>query len=126
MRMKNCTTLAKFEKFLITINDMPHQLSAVRLQTRDIYRELRKYLYKEHSNVLREDFWVTKIGLWIDTQSCADNTLYDNGKNSGKKLLQIEKQAESSDGNFICHVFSQDAVAHVIGSSPSETVTIKK
>lgn len=90
---------------------MPHHLSAVRLQTNQMWQG--------------RTFGLPNVGLWIDTQSCAGNTLYDNAKNSGKKLLQIEKQAESSDGNFICHVFSQDAAAHVIASSPSETVTIK-
>ena len=77
MRMKNCTTLAKFEKVLITINDMPHHLSAVRLQTNQMWQG--------------RTFGLPNVGLWIDTQSCAGNTLYDNAKNSGKKLLQIEK-----------------------------------
>ena len=54
-------------KILATISRMPHQLFAVGLQARDIYRELKKYFYKEYSNVTWEDFLKTKFGLWIDT-----------------------------------------------------------
>ena len=39
------------KKILATINDMPHQLFAVGLQARDVYRELKKYFYREHSNM---------------------------------------------------------------------------
>ena len=39
------------KKVLVTINGMPHQLFAAGLQSRDIYPELKKYFYKEHSNV---------------------------------------------------------------------------
>ena len=39
------------KKVLVTINGMPHQLFAAGLQARDIYPELKKYFYKEHSNV---------------------------------------------------------------------------
>ena len=39
------------KKILTTINEMPHQLFAAGLQARDIYREMKKYSYREHSNV---------------------------------------------------------------------------
>ena len=38
-------------KILMTINGMPHQLYAGGLQARDIYPELKKYFYKENSDV---------------------------------------------------------------------------
>ena len=44
------------KKILVTINGMPHQLFAARLQARDIYPELKNYFYTEHSNVTWEDF----------------------------------------------------------------------
>ena len=55
-------------KVLVTINGMPRQLFAVRLRVVDIYLELKKYFYKENSNVTWEDFLTTKFGLWIDTR----------------------------------------------------------
>ena len=51
------------KKILSTINGMPYQLFAATLQARDIYQELNKYFYKEHSNVRCEDFLTTKFGL---------------------------------------------------------------
>ena len=39
------------KKILATINRIPHQLFAAGLQARDIYPELKKYFYKENSNV---------------------------------------------------------------------------
>ena len=44
------------KKILTTINDMPHQLFVAGLQARDIYPELSKFFYMEHSNVTWEDF----------------------------------------------------------------------
>ena len=38
-------------KILTAINGMPHQLFPAGLQARDIYPELKKYFYREHSNV---------------------------------------------------------------------------
>ena len=55
-------------KVLVTINGIPHQLFATRLRVVDIYLELKKYFYKENSNVTWEDFLTTKFGLWIDTR----------------------------------------------------------
>ena len=39
------------KKILVMINGMPHQPFAAGLQARDIYQELKKYFYREHSNV---------------------------------------------------------------------------
>ena len=95
------------KKILVTINGMPHQLFAAGLQARDIYPELKKYFYREHSNVTWEEFLTTKFGLWIDTRSSTDNTLYGSVKAIEKGiLLQIEKVPETSDGDLTCYVFS--------------------
>ena len=50
------------KKILTTITGMPHQLFAAGLQARDIYPELKKYFYKENSNVTWEEFLTTKLG----------------------------------------------------------------
>ena len=96
------------KKILTTINGMPHQLFAAVLQARGIYPELKKYFYKEHSNVTWEEILTTEFGLWIDTRSSTDNTLHGSGRAVAKSsiLLQIKKAAESSDGDLTCHVFS--------------------
>ena len=47
---------SSIKNILTTINDMPHQLFAAGLQARDIYPELKKYFYKEHSNVTWNNF----------------------------------------------------------------------
>ena len=117
------------KKILVTINGMPHQLSAAGLQARDIYPELKKYFYKEHSNVTCEDFLTTKFALWIDTRSSIDNTLHGSGRTVGKSgiLLQIEKSPEKSGSDLTCYVFSlEDAVAHLSVTDPSGIVTIEK
>ena len=91
-----------------TINGMPHQLFAAGLQARDIYPELKKYFYKENSNVTWEEFLTTKFGLWIDTRSSTDNTRHSSGRTVEKSaiLLQIEKAPEASNGDLTCYVFS--------------------
>ena len=68
------------KKILVTINGMPHQLFAAGLQAREIYPELKKYFYKENSDVTWEDFLTTKFALWIDTRSSIDNTLHGSGR----------------------------------------------
>ena len=108
---------------------MPHQLFAAGLQARDIYTELKKYFYDEHSNMTWEDFLTTKFGLWIDTRLSTDNTLHGSGRALEKSgiLLQIEKVAESNDGDLSCHVFSlEDAATHLAVSNPSGILTIEK
>ena len=51
------------KKILVTVNGMPHQLFAAGLQAKDIYPEIKKYFYREHSNVTWEEFLTTKFGL---------------------------------------------------------------
>ena len=77
------------KKILITIKGIPHELFAVGLKARDIYSELRKYFYKENSNVTWEEFLATEFGLWIDTRSSTNNALPGSGRtveNSGVML----------------------------------------
>ena len=115
------------KKILVTINGMPHQLYAVGLKTRDIYPELKKYFYKENSDVTCEEFLLTKFGLWIDTRSSIDNTLHGNGRAVDKGIiLQVEKVAETSGGDLMCYVFSlEDAVGH-LNVNDSDILTIEK
>ena len=54
------------KKILVTINGMPHQLFAAALQARDIYPEIKKYFYREHSNMTWEESLTTKFVLWIN------------------------------------------------------------
>ena len=108
---------------------MPHQLFAAGLQARDIYPELKKYFYKENSNVTWEEFLTTKFGLWIDTRSSTDNTRHSSGRTVEKSaiLLQIEKAPEASNGDLTCYVFSlEDAVAHLSVTNPSGILTTEK
>ena len=107
---------------------MPHQLFAAGLQARDIYPELKKYFYKESSNVTWEEFLTTKFGLWIDTRSSIDNTLHGTGRTVEKSsiLPQINKVFEAS-GDLTCYIFSlEDAVAHLSVPDPSGILTIEK
>ena len=68
------------KKILVTINGMPHQLFAAVLQAREIHPEVRKYFYKENSDMTWEDFLTTKFALSIDTHSGIDNTLHGSGR----------------------------------------------
>ena len=79
------------KKILATINRMSHQLFAAGIQARDIYPKLKKYFYKEHSNVTWEEFLTTKFELSIDIRSSTDNTLHSSGNAVEKSgiLLQI-------------------------------------
>ena len=78
---------------MVTSNGMPHQLFAAVLQAREIFPELKKYCYKENSDVTWEVFLTTKFALWIDTRSSIDNTFHGSGWAVEKSgiLLQIEK-----------------------------------
>ena len=51
------------KKILVAINGMPHLLYTGGLGTRDIYPELKKYFYKENSNMNNEEFLSKKN--WI-------------------------------------------------------------
>ena len=70
---------------------MPHQLFAAGLQARDIYHELNRCFYKEHSNVTMEEFLTTKFGICADTLASTNNTLHGRIKALEKSciLLQI-------------------------------------
>ena len=117
------------KKILVTINGMLHQLFVAGLQARDIYPELKKYFYKEQSNVTLEEFLTVKFGLWIGTRSSTDNTLHGSSRTVEKSgiLLQTEKAPETSDGDITCYVFSlEDAVAHLSVTDPSGILTIEK
>ena len=117
------------KKILTTINCMPHQLSVAGLQAREIYPELKKCFFKEHSNVTWEDFLTKKFGLQIDTSSSTDNNLHGSGRAVEKSgtLLLIEKAPETSGGDLTCYVFSlEDAVTHLSVTDPSGVLTIEK
>ena len=117
------------KKNLVAINGMPLQLFAAGLLARDIYLELKKYFYREHSNVTWEEFLTTTFGLWIDTRSSIDNTLHGSGRTVERSgiLLQIEKVPEASNRDLTCYVFSlEDAVAHLSVTDPSGILTIEK
>ena len=108
---------------------MPRQLFAAGLQAIDIYPEIKKYFYREHSNVTWEKFLITKFGLWIDTRSSTDNALHDSSRTVEKSviLLQIEKAPEASNGDITCYVLSpEDAVAHLSVTNPSSILAIEK
>ena len=49
------------KKILVTINGMPYQLFAAGLQAREIYPELKRYLYEKNSDVTWEDFSTTNL-----------------------------------------------------------------
>ena len=50
---------SSIKKILTTISVMPHQLFAAGLQARGIYLEIRKYFFREHSDVTWEEFLTT-------------------------------------------------------------------
>ena len=117
------------KKILVTIDGIPHQLFAAGLQARDIYSELGKYFYKEHSNVTWKEFLTTKFVLWINTRSTTDNALHCSGRIIEKSgiLLQTEKVPEASDGDLTCYVFSlEDALAHLSVTNLRGILTIEK
>ena len=118
------------KKFIVqaSSNGMTHQFFAAWLKAMDIYPELKKYFYQENSNVTWEDFLTTKFGLWIDTRSSIDNTLYGSGRTVEKSgvMLQIERSPETGDDDLMSYVFSlEDAVAHLSVTKPS-ILTIEK
>ena len=115
------------KKILAIINGRTHQLFGAGLQARYIYPELKKFFYKENSNMTCEEFLTTKFSLWIDTQSSIDNTLHGSSREVDKVIfLQIEKATEASD-DLMCYVFNlEDAVAHLSVTNPSGILTIEK
>ena len=100
---------------------MPHKPFAHDLQARDIYPETFIFLW--------EEFLTTKFGLWIDTRSSTDNTLHGSGRAVEKSgiLLQTEKAAEASDGDFTSYMFRlEDVVAHLSVTNSKVTLTTEK
>ena len=100
---------------------MPHKPFAHDLQARDIYPETFIFLW--------EEFLTTKFGLWIDTRSSTDNTLHGSGRAVEKSgiLLQTEKAAEASDGDFTSYMFRlEDAVAHLSVTNSKVILTTEK
>ena len=111
------------------INDISFQIYRTGLQARDIYPELKKYFYKENSDVTWKEFLTTKFALWIDTRSSIENTLHGSGRTVEKSgiLLQIEKAPEASGGDLTCHVFSTEfAMTRLNVTDPSGILTIEK
>ena len=107
---------------------MPHQLFAAGLQARKIYPELKKYFYKENSDVMWDEFLTRKFALWIDARSSIDNTLHGSSRAVEKSgiLLQIEKAPETS-GDLTCYAFSLEAaVAHLSATDLRSILTIEK
>ena len=101
---------------------MPYQLFVAGLQARDIYPELKKYFYREHSNVTQEEFLTTKFVLWIDTRSSTNNTFHgsDRAVEESGIFFQIEKAPEANNDGLTCYLFRlEDAVAHLSVTSPS-------
>ena len=114
---------------LTRINGIPHQLFAAGLQAMDIYPELKKYFYKENSDVTWDEFLTTKFALWLDTRLSTNNTLHGGGRAVEKSgiLLQTEKVPETSNSDLTCYVFSlEDAVTHLSVTDPSGILTIEK
>ena len=100
---------------------MPHKPFAHDLQARDIYPETFIFLW--------EEFLATKFGLWIDTRSSTDNTLHGSGRAVEKSgiLLQTEKAAEASDGDFTSYMFRlEDVVAHLSVTNSKVILTTEK
>ena len=116
----------RMKKILVISNGMPHQLFAAVLQGREIYPELKKYCYKENSDVTWEVFLTTKFAIWIDTCSSIDNTFHASGRAVEKSgmLLHIQNAPEAS-GDHIYYVFSfDDAAAHLSVTDPSGILRI--
>ena len=116
-------------KILATINGMPHQLFAAGFQARDIYPEIKKYFYREHSKVTWEEFLTTKFGSLVDMRSSTDKTPHGSGRTVKKSgiVLEIEKVPEANNGDLTCYVFSlKDAAAHLNVTNPSGILTIEK
>ena len=83
---------------------------------------LKKYFYKENSNVTLDELLTKEFDLWIDTQSSTSNTFQGSGRTVGKEvLLQIENTAESCYDDLIYHVLSFEiAVSPLESCSPDE------
>ena len=103
----------------MAINGMSHQLFKAGFKARDVYPELKKFCYKQLSNMKGEEFLITRSSI--------DNTLHGSGMEVDKgMLLQIKKAPETSGGDLTCHVFSfEDAEAHLNVTNPKKFSTIE-
>ena len=120
---------SNINKTLVMINGMSLQFHRHGSQARDIYPELKKYFYKENSELIWEGILTTKSALWIDTGSNTNNILHGSCRAVAKSgiLLQIEKKYEANDGVFTCLVFSlEDKTARLNVTNPSDILTIEK
>ena len=116
------------KKLLTTINGIPHQLYPGGILSRDIFPEVKNYFYKKDFDVTWDEFLTTKSGLWIDVRSSHDNQLHGSGRTVGRSgiLFQIERAADTSDGDLVCYVFSlEDAVAY-LNTSGGAILTIER
>ena len=73
---------------------MPHLLFVAGLSARDIYPELKKYFYKEHSNVTQEKSLTVNFGLWVDTRAGPDNALHGSSRQWKKAYYFILKSIQ--------------------------------
>ena len=111
---------------------MFHQLFAARLQARDIYPELKKYICRKHSlsDVTWEEFLTTEFALWIDTCSSTDNNLHGSGRAVEKVVYCFRSKKHLKQVVLTLHatyLFSlEDAVAHLIVTDPSSILAIVK
>ena len=96
----------------ISIGGHSNKLYSGGILPRHIFTEIKKYFYKEHSDIDEGEFLTTKFGLWVDFRTSQENALHGSGKDiDGRKIiLQIYKAAETTQGNLDCHIFLfQDA-----------------
>ena len=80
------------------------QLYRYGLQARDIYPELKKYFYKENSDVTWEGFLTTKFALWIDTRLSTNNTLPGSGRTVEKLVYYFRSKKHPRPVVVILHV----------------------
>ena len=95
------------KKVMISVAGDTNQLYKGGILPRHVFTELKKYFYKNHSDIKDEDFLTTKYGLWIDFRSSQENALHGSGKKikGDEIILQIEKVAEQAQGLLDCYVF---------------------
>ena len=89
------------EKVLVT-NGSPHSFNKGGILSRDLYPEVKKYFYKENSNVSCAEYCTTKFGFWVDFRSSTSNILHGSGRSSNKIMLQIDKVGEAAGGDIMC------------------------
>ena len=110
------------------INGISLQLYRYGLQASDIYPELKKYFYKEDSDVTWEGLLTTKFALQVDTRLSTNNILDGSGRAVEKSiLLQIEKAPEANGGDLTCHVLSlEDTTARLNVTDLSRILMIER